>query len=252
MQSNKVKLSACIICRNEESNIHRCLTSLTFCDEIVIVDSGSTDKTISICKEFTDKIFFQDWLGYGKQRQKAQSLCQGEWVLFIDADEEVSPALAKEILEKIISNEDFIAYKILRLVYFLNICWRAGNWYPEYRLRLGRNKFVRWNDASVHEKIIANGKIGRIKAPLNHYTYKNIAAQIDTINHYSTLAIDEISPKISSTKILLYMIVRPLFRFFKFYFLKGGLRYGIAGLIASLNDSFYVFLKYAKMWEKNK
>jgi glycosyltransferase involved in cell wall biosynthesis len=244
------KISVFIVCCNEEKNIRRCLQSVSWCDEILIVDSGSTDSTLAICKEFTDKITYNPWPGYSKQKAFALSKCSHEWVLNVDADEEVSPELKNSILLAINNPEPRIqGYFVLRVVYYLKRWWRSGGWYPEYRLRLVKKSTATWGGSNIHEHANVNGETKKLSGELFHYTYDSIASQVGVINKYSSLLVSETKEK-AVKYLVLHMIVNSLARFIKFYFLKKGFKDGVAGFIVAITESYYVFLKYAKVWEE--
>jgi glycosyltransferase involved in cell wall biosynthesis len=254
-------ISAYIICQNEADNIRRCLESIKWCNQIVVVDSGSTDTTLDICREYNADIYYRSWSGYGDQKNFALSKCKGTWVLNIDADEEVSLELKEEIIEAISTarSPNIAGFYCLRVVRFLNRWWYAGDWHPEYRLRLAKRESIHWTTEPVHEKAVVKGKTKKLSGPLFHYTYISIEQQIARINKYSTLSSDYrvqmFRPNRSSSIFLQRawlsgsMIIRPLLRFFRFYIIRRSFLYGTAGLIVAINDAFYVFLKYAKLWE---
>lgn len=238
---------------NEEDCIERCLKSLTWCDEIVVIDSGSTDKTLEICSKYTEKVFHNDWPGYSEQKKFALTKCTSDWVLNIDADEEVSEGLQDAIQKVLESKESKVkGYEINRVVYHLNYWWREGGWHPEYRLRLCHRKNTSWGGSNIHEHAIVDGKVERLTGELYHYSFNNIAEHVAIINKYSSLLSDEIIERKPNTKAVLKLFFNPIIRFIKFYFLKKGYKYGIAGLIVAVTESFYVFLKYAKVWESRR
>ena len=245
-------VSAFIVCMNEESQIRRCLESVSWCNEIIIVDSGSTDKTLEICREFTDKVLFRSWTGYVDQKKFALEQCKSQWVLNIDADEEVSPELKKEMLLLLSDDKKnrlpINGYQLSRVVYYLNRWWRHGGWYPEFRLRLCRKEATSWGGVDPHEKAVVTGKTIRLKGELYHYTYSDLTDQIARLNKFSSSAAKSIFGQGHRTTIA-EILGRPVFRFIKFYIFKQGFRDGIAGLIVALLESYYVFLKYAKVWE---
>ncbi|MCO6430541.1 MAG: glycosyltransferase family 2 protein [Deltaproteobacteria bacterium] len=254
---NEAKISAFIVCWNEERNIRRCLESVKWCDEIVIVDSGSTDATLQICKEYTDQITHRPWSGYVEQKRFALSLCSHDWALNIDADEEVSPELMTEIRSTLNSaqSSQVNGYALSRVVYYLGKWWRKGGWYPEYRLRLCRKNRTTWGGTDPHEKAIVEGATAKLSGELRHYTYTGVADQISRLNRYSTTIAENLyrsGERSSAIKIFL----NPVSRFFKFYILKKGFREGLPGLIVACIEAYYAFLKYVKLWElersKNK
>ena len=245
----RATISAFIVCMNEEHQIERCLKSVSWCDEIVVVDSGSVDGTLAVCERYGARIFSRAWPGYVAQKRFALEACEMEWVLNLDADEEVSPALAAEI-QTILSSgtSNYQGYSISRVVFFLGKWWRKGCWYPEYRLRFCRRTRTTWGGKDPHEKALVDGATTRLKGELYHYTYADISHQIRTLNSYSSQAAQsmlEDGKKFS----LVSMGVNPLARFIKCFVLKRGYREGFSGLIVSLLEAYYVLLKYVKLWE---
>ncbi|MEZ4752817.1 MAG: glycosyltransferase [Bdellovibrionota bacterium] len=246
------QVSGFVICCNEENKIRRCLNSLSWCDEIIVVDSGSTDNTLSICKEYTSNIYHRDWTGHREQKQFALGKCTKDWVVNIDADEEISMEL-KAKLEQTLTQDfqgkcDANGFTISRIVYFLNRWWDKGGWYPEYRLRFFKRAYTNWGGIDPHEKAEVTGKIRKISDPIYHFTYDDIQHQLSSTNSHSTLSavrLHEMGVKSNLFKILLH----PPVRFIKFYILKLGFRHGVAGLIVASIDASSTFLKYSKLWE---
>lgn len=245
-------LSVCIITYNEEDNVRRCLESVSWADEIIVVDSFSTDRTPEIAREFTDKVFQHRWSGYIGQKAIARNLARGEWILFVDADEAVSPGLRREI-ERILGGgipERVVGFDFPRQVWFMNRWIRHGDWYPDTKLRLFRKAHGRCGGTEPHEKIIVDGEVKHLRKPLYHYTYDDIADQLNTINRFSSISARGASGKpIASFKILASMLFHPPFRFFRCYVLKRGFMDGWAGFIIATCVSFSTFIKYAKYWE---
>lgn len=246
------RISAFIVCCNEESKIDRCLSSVSWCDEIVLVDSGSTDRTIELAQRYSPKIFTRPWPGYVAQKAFGLEQCTSEWVLNLDADEEVSPELRAEILELLANDDGSInGWYVNRVVFFLGKWWRKGTWYPEYRLRLCRRSKTTWGGRDPHEKALVAGETRRLSGELRHYTYANITHQVQTLNNYAlqaARAMKATGKKPSIAKIFLH----PPIRFIKSYFFKRGYREGLPGLIVAVLESGYVFLKYVKLWELNR
>ena len=243
-------ISAFVVCKNEDFQIRRCLESLRWCSEIIVVDSGSTDKTLEICKEYTSKVFHRDWTGYVDQKAFALEKCCGEWILNIDADEEISPALKEEIIEALSSPSvgNINGFYLSRVVFYLGRWWRQGGWYPEYRLRLCRRAATTWGGDDPHEKAIVTGETRRLKGELHHYTYADIRDHVARLNGYSSSAAMSLHVK-GKTASLSDILLRPLFRFFKFYIARRGYRDGFPGFLVAILESHYVFLKYVKLWE---
>jgi ADP-heptose:LPS heptosyltransferase/glycosyltransferase involved in cell wall biosynthesis len=252
---SRAKVSAFIICYNEEKNIARCLESVKWCDEIIVVDSGSTDQTREIARQYTDKIFIRPWNGHSEQKQFALEKCSNEWVLNIDSDEEVSPELRAQLINILINNKNtptnINGYHISRIVYFLGRWWEHGGWYPEYRLRFFKRSETRWGGVNPHEKAIVNGKTKFIKEPIYHFTYTDFKHQIDSLNKHSSLSAQNLY-KDGKRCNFHNLIINPIFRFFKFYVMKMGFREGYPGLIVAGIEASYTFFKYLKLWEIEK
>ena len=249
-------ISAFIVCCNEERQIRRCLESVSWCDEIVIVDSGSKDKTLSICNEFSDKITHKDWEGYVKQKRFALEKCSCDWVLNVDADEEVSEELKEEILAILAEDAkpgrpSINGYFLNRVVFFLERWWRKGGWHPEYRLRLCRRSATTWGGEDPHEKASVTGATARCKSELHHYSFTDLTDYVRRMNTLSSNATSTLLNR-GVKPSLLAIILRPAARFFKFYITRKGYREGTAGFIVAVIEAISVFLKYAKVWEAVK
>jgi len=240
-------ISAAIITKNEENNIERCLESLSWVDEIIIIDSGSTDNTLNVCKNYNCSITSSKWLGFGKTKQLAVSKTSHNWVLSIDADEEVSRELASKI-KLLLKSNDFFGYQIRRKSFYLGKKINFSGWQNDYPLRLFNKNFGNFNDNPVHEKVqLKTENISIIEEPLIHYPYPNLESHIAKINSYTSIAAENLHNQNRKT----FLIVPPLAGFFKFvktYFLKLGFLDGKIGLVLAIMSSWYVFLKYLKLW----
>jgi glycosyltransferase involved in cell wall biosynthesis len=245
------KISVCVTAGNEEDNIRRCLESATWADEIVVVDSFSTDSTVEICKEFTDRVYQHEWLGYIGQKNLIKDLATGPWILFLDADEEISPGLRDEIAEEFSSGRcsDFAGYEFPRLVRFLGRWITHGDWYPDVKLRLFRKDKGECGGKEPHDRTTVNGRVKRLRNPLYHYTYTGIRNQLSTLNHFTSISAEGKFREGRRFGIS-DLLFRPLFRFLRCYFLKQGIRDGIPGLVIATVSAFGVFAKYAKLWEQ--
>lgn len=250
-----MKISAVIICFNEEKNIERCLKSVDFVDEIVVVDSGSTDKTVEIAKKFTDRVFNNKFEGYGKQKNFAANLAKNDIIFSIYADEEVSHNLKDFLIknyDEIISEYGAIA--VPRRTFYLGRFIKNSGWYPDYKIRVYNKKLCKWDEKLVHETLSCDCKVFYVPKSndLNHYSYKNISEHINKMNNYTTLYAEENLSrfKYEKTKLIISIIFKPVFKFIKMYLLKKGLFEGWRGLIIAVLGSFYEFLKYAKVLEK--
>lgn len=239
-----------IITYNEEEMLEDCLESVTWADEIVVVDSDSEDKTREIAQNYTDKIYIRDFDNFSNQRNFGLDKIKTDWVLVLDADERVTAELAAEI-NKVISNksnQERDLYQLPRKNFFLGRWIKYGGWYPDYTDRLFKNTADIRYTGDVHESPNFTGKKGRLEEHIIHYTYRDIAHYIKKINHYSTLNAIESSKKPS----IFYVFIRPVWEFFQVYFLKRGFLLGKEGLIFAMISSVDRFLKYAKLWEKNQ
>jgi glycosyltransferase involved in cell wall biosynthesis len=239
-------LSVAIITHNEEENIRDALESVKWADEIVVVDSQSDDRTVEICKEYTDKVFTSEWLGYAAQKNKAVSLTTQPWVLVLDADERVTDDLKSEILKTVndLSSKD--GYYIARKNHFAGRWIRHGGWWPDYTLRLFRRGKGAFQQREVHESIKVEGKTGYLKNPLEHFTYKDTADYLKRMEKYSTLAAKELH-KEGRRSCVLDLILRPAATFLRMFFLQAGFLDGAYGLKLASLYSRYTFNKYSKL-----
>jgi len=243
-----MSISAVIATLNEEKNLKRCLKSIDFVDEIIIVDSGSSDKTVEIAKKFTKKIFFTDFKGFSQIKQYGIEKAKSEWVLIIDADEEVSDNLKQKLLEIDKKGNNINGFYIKRETFFLGKKIKYCGWGKDYQLRFFKKNKGAFDGKIVHEALNVQGKIGYIDFPLYHYSYPDVKSYFDKMNRYTTL-----QAKQKKENFLLFkMIFNPFFKFFKMYFLRLGFLDGIHGLILSLFSGFSEFVKYAKMIEIKK
>jgi glycosyltransferase involved in cell wall biosynthesis len=242
------KVSVYMITYNNEETIERALKSVTWANEIVIVDSFSNDRTVEIGRKFTDKLFQRKWPGHRDQYQYAADLTTHEWIMFVDADEEVSPELAQEIREvlggKVEGVDGFFVY---RRTFYLGRWIRYGGWYPDGEIRLYRRNKGRW-EGGLHARVVIEGTVRSLKNQYLHYTYRNISDQIQTIDKYSRIAAEDMV-KQGERFSLFKLLFHPPFRFIKEYFFKSGFRDGLPGFVIVISTMYYVFIKYAKLWE---
>ena len=242
-------LSVVTISCNEERNIADCLGSVRWADELIVVDSGSTDRTVALARKFTRKIYSREWKGYGAARNYALSKASGDWVLWLDADERVTPELAEEIRD-IVKNDsrEFAGYAIARKAYFLGRWIRHCGWYPSRVIRLFLRNRARFSETRVHEQLLIDGPTADSRHDLVHYTDPDLNHYLSKFNRYTTLAAEDMHAGGRSAS-LFDLLVRPPFLFFKMYILRLGMLDGIEGLILCILSSAYVFSKYAKLWE---
>lgn len=230
-------LSFIVLTFNSEKYLKNLLKSVSFSDEVVIIDSGSTDKTLDICDEFKNvKIYHQDWLGFGAQKQFGVIKAKNEWVFVLDSDEIMTDELKDEIL-KTLENPKFMVYKVARLNYFFDKPIKTMGLYPDYTLRLFNKKYAKFNEKEVHESVITNQKIGTLKNHFLHYAYENIEQFIAKQNRYSSL---------NKKQNKLKAFINPCWTFFRLYVLKLGFLEGWRGFVIAKLYSQYTFWKYIK------
>lgn len=242
------QVSAIIVCLNEEDNIQACLESVSWCDEIVVVDARSTDRTLEIVQGFTDRIFVRDWPGYLEQKQFALDQARLEWVLNLDADERVSPELRAEIQRELSGGAPAVdGFYISRLVHYLGRWWYRGGWYPDYRLRLFRRRKAKWGGVNPHEKVLVQGPTQRLSGSLLHFTYADISQHLVTVNRLTDISAVEALKRNRVSRHNL--VIRPAWRFLRSLVVDRGMLEGWPGFFVAATAAFYVFLKYAKALE---
>jgi len=240
-------LSVIIITKNEEFHIAKCLESVKWADEIIILDSGSSDETVSICRQFTQHVFETDWQGFGIQKQRALNKATGDWVLSIDADEIITPELRYEI-EQAINQNQHDAFLLPRLSNYCGKLIKHGGWYPDYILRLFRRDLGRFSDAIVHEIVIVNDKISKLNSPILHDSYKDLAEVLRKMDSYSTLGaklLFEKGVKSSVSK----AVLKGAWTFWRTYVFRRGFLDGSHGLMLAIYSSETTYYKYLKLWE---
>jgi len=241
-----MKISATVIVKNEEKNIADCLMSLDFADEIVVVDSGSSDRTKEICCRYPNVRFHErPWEGFGRQKNLAADLAINDWILNVDADERVTP----EMLSAIRSVDlQYTCFRVGRRNYFAGRWVRYCGWYPDYNIRFYDRRRGRFSERSVHEAVECDGQIGLLQGDLLHYTYDGISDYLKRMERYSSLAAGEI---VARGKVPGWpsLVGRPLFTFLKMFLLKRGFLEGYLGFQLSALYACYTFVKYAKARE---
>jgi glycosyltransferase involved in cell wall biosynthesis len=242
------KLSAVLITRDCATSLAETLASLAFCDEIIVVDSGSTDGSDELARGMGARVIHQDWLGFGPQKQFAVEQALNDWVLCIDADEIVSPELRAQI-EHELTDPKHRAFEFPRCNRFLGRYLRHGEGYPDWSLRLFDRRHARWSDDLVHEKVIALGDVGRLKGDLLHHREETLERYLAKQNHYTTLAAEALCAEAGSMPSTAKLLASPIFRFLKFYILHLGFFDGVPGLIHIGIGCFNSFSKYAKAIE---
>jgi glycosyltransferase involved in cell wall biosynthesis len=242
----KPHLSVIIITLNEADNIRDCLQSVSWADEIIVVDAGSEDETVSICRQFTDKVFIhKEWRGFGPQKNLALEHASGEWVLSIDADERISGELKTEI-ENALSSPSADAYSIPRQSYYLGRRMRHGGWWPDYVVRLFRRPHGRFSDDVIHERVLFDGNARQLKNPLEHYSFRTLEQVLDKINRYSSEGAWQARKK-GRPGGLARAVLKGFWAFFRCYILRAGFLDGQEGFIAAVSNAEGTYYRYLKL-----
>ena len=242
-------ISAVVITKNEERNIRECLASLDWVDEIIVVDAGSTDRTVSLAKKSTKKVYVRPWEGYGEAKNFALSRAKGDWILWLDADERVPPELREEIKDTLKSSAAEVSgFDMPRKAFFLGKWIRHCGWYPGRVTRLFRRSSGKFTEDKVHERLLVRGKTLSLREDLLHYTDPNLFHYFDKFNRYTSFAAEDLQ-KQGRRFSYATLLLNPVWIFVKMYVLKRGFLDGIQGFILCVLSSCYVFTKYAKLWE---
>ena len=250
MPATRQPLSVAIITLNAASQLEACLQSVRFADEVLVVDSGSTDGTRALAERHGARVIHQDWLGFGPQKQFAVDAAHHDWVLCLDADERVTPELQAAI-ENALKSPSTAAFRFPRCNRFLGRYLRHGEGYPDWSLRLFDRRQARWSSDAVHEKVETNGRVADLTGDLLHDSAESLATYLAKQNRYTTLAAEMAlaSGKRASVGRIAFS---PLVRFVKFYFIRQGFRDGLPGLIHIAIGCFNSFMKYSKMLERQQ
>jgi glycosyltransferase involved in cell wall biosynthesis len=241
------KLSVTVIAKNESAHISAALASVRWADEIIVVDSESTDDTVALARQVTERVVVRPWAGYVAQKNFAASLASHDWILSLDADERITPALAQEIRETL-ANPAHKAYRMPRVTWHLGRWIRTTDWYPDDQLRLYDRRSAKWTGQYVHEAVTVDGTIGRLNGEIEHFAYRDISEHLETIDRYTTYAAKQMKESGRHAG-LLQIAGHPPLAFLRNYIARGGIRDGIPGLIISSLNAYYVFLKFAKLRE---
>jgi glycosyltransferase involved in cell wall biosynthesis len=245
------RISATVICRDEADRIAACLESVAWCDEVLVVDSGSTDGTLEIARKHATRVLERAWPGYAAQRDFALQQAAGDWVLCLDADERCTPALRDAIRTALAADPPLAGYAVRRHAFHLGRWIDHGGWYPDWKLRLVRRGRARGGGVEPHEKLIADGPVGRLEADLEHYTYRDYADHLRTVQRFSDVVSDE-WVKQGRRFSLVRALLHPPVKFLECWLWKQGFRDGWPGLVIAATSAFYVFAKHVKLWEKNR
>lgn len=244
---NRPRLSVILIVRDEAEVVGDCLESVKWADEIVVLDSGSRDDTVAICRRYTDKVQVTDWPGFGPQKNRALTAATGDWVLSIDADERVTPELRAEI-EQALSSPVADAYEMPRLSSYLGQPMRHGGWWPDYVTRLFRRGSARFSDASVHETVQVEGRTARLKSHLVHLSFRRVEQVVGKMDSYSTAAARAMAAR-GKTAGVGSAVLHGFFAFLRTYVLRAGFLDGRLGLVLAISNAEGAFYKYLKLAE---
>lgn len=241
------KLSACVIAKDEADRIGACLASLAFCDELLVVDSHSTDRTREVAAEHGARVIERDWPGYGPQKAFAVGAARHDWVLCLDADERVDDALRAEI-EGLRARgfPGHAGWNARRCSKYMGRWIRRGTWYPDRQMRLFDRRRGNWNDNPVHEFVVLEGSVGRLRGEILHEPFRELADHLRTIERYTDLAARRDFDRGKRASVL-DLVTRPTWRFIRFYFLRLAILEGWRGLLLAYLAAHYVRLKYAKL-----
>lgn len=231
------KLSIAMITKDAQKTIETSIKSALFADEVVVIDSGSNDSTVDICKSLGCKVIQKEWMGFGKQKQFAIKECKNEWIFVLDSDEVITKELQDEILSTVDSKTSINGYKVARLNYFFGKPIKHCGLYPDYTIRLFKKGYGTFSDDEVHEKLVIKGNVGILKNHMIHYAYDNIDDFIAKQNRYSSL---------NAKQNRLKAVINPYWTFFKIYFLKRGFLDGWRGFVIAKLYGQYTFWKYIK------
>jgi len=242
---DRKQLSVTIITLNEERRIEKCIKSVSFADEIIVVDSGSRDQTIEIAENAGARVIHQEWLGYGRQKQFAVEQAANEWVLCLDADEWLSPELSKSI-HSVLEHPEFSAYQFPRRNRFMGRWLRHGEGYPDWSLRLFDRNHAHWSEDEVHEKVVPDGETGKVSGDLMHESEETLKQYLAKQDSYTTLQARRLRGEGKESSII-KMVLSPIVRFIKFYLIRRGFLDGAPGLVHILIGCHNSSMKYAKL-----
>jgi glycosyltransferase involved in cell wall biosynthesis len=252
---NAMEISAVIITYNEERRLEDALKSLTgVVSEIVVVDCHSTDETVKIARRFTDRLFERSWTNFADQKNFANEKTLHPWIFSLDADERVSPELRKELLNLHGVEPRVDAFSIPRQVFYLGRWVRHSGWYPDRKLRLFRKAKARWEGEYVHETLVVDGPIGKLRGTIHHFTYQNIHEHLARINTFSDLGAHKLYADKKKAR-WYHLLLLPFFRLARAYFWKRGFLDGFPGLVISVLTGYAIFIRYAKLkeiWKKGE
>ena len=243
-------LTGLIIAKDEEQHLPACLESISFCDEILVIDSGSTDRTRELAAAAGARVLLRaPWPGFAAQRNLGFEEARHDWVLFLDADERISPALREEVQALRARGFDKAGYRVPRVAHYLGRWVRGTDWYPDWQLRLFDRRRGRCRPMLIHESVHVEGGVGRLRGELQHLPYDDVSDHVRAIDDYTTLWSQQAFESGRRTSVA-ELLLAPAFALLRNYVLRSGLLYGRAGLTISILNSYYTFLKFAKLMER--
>jgi glycosyltransferase involved in cell wall biosynthesis len=245
------KLTVTVITHNEAPHLGEALESVSWADEIIVIDSQSADDTVAVARRYTPHVEVREWAGYGTQKNYAHDRASHDWILSIDADERVTPRLKDEIQTLLRDAPRAQGYRISRVSHYLGQWIRSTDWYPDYHIRLYDRRAARWSEHKVHESIECRGRVETLRGELLHYPYRDMSEHLAKIDRYTTLVAEQWAAEGRRTSALAAFIY-PRLAFLRNFVLRRGFRDGHTGLLVSMLNSYYVFLKYAKLYEMSR
>ncbi len=243
-------VSVIVITKNAAGHVERALRSVSWADERIVVDSGSTDDTVARARPLATHVETREWPGYGAQKNHAAALATHDWVLSLDADEAITPALRDEIA-RLPRNPGPAAFRMPRVTWYLGRWIRSTDWYPDRAVRLYDRRRARWDDRPVHEGLLVDGATADLTGEIEHRPYADVAEHLARMNHYTTLAAAQMNADGRDARAW-HLVVHPPAAFVRNYVARGGFRDGVPGLIVSMLGAVYVLLKYVKLWERRR
>jgi glycosyltransferase involved in cell wall biosynthesis len=246
MNDTRMRISAVVIAKNEEAVIGRCLESLTWADEIVVMDSGSSDRTVEISRELGAKVYHGEWQGPATQRNRGIEYSTGDWVLALDADEWVTAELRREIEETVGDRRTAVAYRIPRLSSYCGRAMRHGGWWPDYVSRLFKRGAAKFEGGIVHDRLVCTGPVGRLRNPLMHEPFKDMTKVLEKMNAYSTWGAERLYEDGKRSGIA-RAIGHGAWTFLRTYFLRAGFLDGREGFMLAVSNAEGTYYKYVKL-----
>lgn len=247
----RLPISLVVIVKNEEHNLERCLRSAAeFVNEIIVVDSGSADATQAVALKYNAYFLYNEWRGFGAQKKYGALQAKNDWILSLDADEELSFELKAEINEKFNLLKDVEAVAFPRISFHLGQWIRHGGWFPDYQIRLFNKRYSMWNESQIHEKVESSTVIYYTQ-PIHHFVFKDLASQVKTNNRYSGLQALDLYNRGTQFSYL-KTIFKPISKFIECYIIKLGFLDGFPGFIIAISAAYSVFLRWCKLWELQK